>query len=119
MTDILLHLSSGQGPRECEWVVEQLVRVWAHEAQAAGLSCTPVEPVTGPAASVLLRVSGDGARAFADARMGTIRWIGASPFRPLHRRRSRASPPGHPCKHRPRLHRRSSVRSRRKRPRCF
>lgn len=88
MTDILLHLSSGQGPRECEWVVEQLVHVWAREAQAAGLVCAPVEPVAGPAASVLLRVSGDGARAFADARLGTIRWIGASPFRPLHKRRN-------------------------------
>jgi peptide chain release factor len=88
MTEIVLHLSSGQGPKECEWVVEQLVRAWAREAQAAGLACEPVEPVSGPAASVLLRVSGESARAFADARTGTIRWIGTSPFRPLHKRRN-------------------------------
>jgi len=88
MTEIVLHLSSGQGPKECEWVVEQLVRAWAREAQAAGLVCEPVEPVTGPAASVLLRVAGDGAEGFADARTGTIRWIGTSPFRPLHKRRN-------------------------------
>lgn len=88
MTEILLHLSSGQGPKECEWVVEQLVRAWAREAQEADLVCEPVEPVTGPAASVLLRIAGDGAEGFADARTGTIRWIGTSPFRPLHKRRN-------------------------------
>ncbi|MBB4097708.1 peptide chain release factor H [Sphingomonas kyeonggiensis] len=88
MTELVLHVSSGQGPRECEWVVEQLVHAWAREAQAAGLVCEPVEPVTGPAASVLLRVSGEGAPAFADARTGTIRWIGTSPFRPRHKRRN-------------------------------
>lgn len=88
MTEIILHLSSGQGPRECEWVVEQLVRIWAGEAEAAGLVCEPVEPVDGPMASVLLRIAGEGAQGFADARTGTIRWVGTSPFRPLHKRRN-------------------------------
>lgn len=88
MTEILLHLSSGQGPKECEWVVAQLVRAWADEALATGLVCEPVEPVDGPAASVLLRVPGTSAEAFANARTGTIRWIGKSPFRPLHKRRN-------------------------------
>jgi len=88
MTGIILHLSSGQGPRECEWVVERLVYAWAQEGQAAGLTCEPVEPVDSPTASVLLRVSGEDAQAFADARTGTIRWIGTSPFRPLHKRRN-------------------------------
>jgi len=88
MTEVVLHLSSGQGPRECEWVVEQLVHAWAREARAAGLACEPLEPVPGPSASVLVRVSGEGAQPFADARTGTIRWIGTSPFRPLHKRRN-------------------------------
>lgn len=88
MTEIILHLSSGQGPAECEWVVAQLVRVWVREAQAAGLACEPVEPVPGPAASALLRLSGPDADGFAAARTGTIRWIGTSPFRPLHKRRN-------------------------------
>jgi peptide chain release factor len=88
MTEIILHLSSGQGPEECEWVVAQLVRVWAKEAEAAGLTCAPVEPVSGPAASVLLRITGPDATAFAAARTGTIRWIGTSPFRPLHKRKN-------------------------------
>jgi len=88
MTEIILHLSSGQGPKECEWVVAQLVRVWAREAEAARLTCEPVEPIQGTAASVLLRITGADAAAFAAARTGTIRWIGTSPFRPLHKRKN-------------------------------
>ncbi len=88
MTEIILHLSSGHGPKECEWVVAQLVRVWSKEADAAGLMCEPVEPVPGPAATVLLRITGADAAAFAAERTGTIRWIGTSPFRPLHKRKN-------------------------------
>lgn len=88
MTEIILHLSAGHGPKECEWVVAQLVRIWAAEARAEGLACEPIEPLTGPAASVLLRISGQEAAAFAAARTGTIRWIGTSPFRPSHKRRN-------------------------------
>ncbi|BAK66124.1 putative peptide chain release factor [Sphingobium sp. SYK-6] len=88
MTEIILHLFSGQGPRECEWVVAQLVHALSREGVAGGLVCEPVEPVEGPAATALLRVSGDGAEAFAATCIGTIRWIGTSPFRPLHKRRN-------------------------------
>lgn len=88
MTEIILHLSSGQGPKECEWVVAQLVHTLCREGVAGGLVCETVEPVEGPVLTALLRVSGDGAEAFAAACIGTIRWIGTSPFRPLHKRRN-------------------------------
>ena len=88
MTEIVLHLTAGQGPAECEWVVAELCRLWGREAAASGLCCEPIEPVAGPAPSALLRVSGEGAEAFAAARTGTIRWIGTSAFRPLHKRRN-------------------------------
>ena len=88
MSEIILHLSSGQGPEECQWVIAQLVTAFAREAAAQGLGCEPVEPVTGLCASALLRVTGDGSDAFAAARTGTIRWIGTSPFRPTHKRRN-------------------------------
>jgi peptide chain release factor len=88
MSEALLYLSAGQGPRECEWVVAQLVQAFAREAAAEGLACLPVEPVDGPCASAMLRVTGEGGEAFASARLGTIRWIGTSGFRPLHKRRN-------------------------------
>ena len=88
MMEVILHLSSGQGPKECEWVVAELVNALCREGRAAGLTCEPIEPLEGPAATALLRVSGDGAEAFAATCIGTIRWIGTSPFRPLHKRRN-------------------------------
>lgn len=88
MTEIILHLSSGQGPKECEWVVAKLAHTLCREGKAAGLFCEPIEPIQGPIASALLRVSGDGAEAFATTCVGTISWIGTSPFRPLHKRRN-------------------------------
>lgn len=88
MTEVILHLSSGQGPKECEWVVAELARALRRECAAAGLACEPIEPIEGPAASALLRVSGEAAEAFVTACVGTIRWVGTSPFRPLHKRRN-------------------------------
>ena len=88
MSEVILHLSSGQGPAECAWVVTQLAGIFAREAAAEGLVCEPIEPIAGPCASALLRVTGDGSLAFVAARTGTIRWIGTSPFRPTHKRRN-------------------------------
>jgi peptide chain release factor len=88
MTEIILHLSSGQGPKECEWVIAELAHALCLEGAAAGLACEPIEPIEGPVASALLRVSGAEAEAFVAACIGTIRWIGNSPFRPLHKRRN-------------------------------
>ncbi len=88
MTEVILHLSAGQGPRECEWVVAQLIEAFAREAAVQGLIAEPVEPVSGPCPSALLRITGTGADAFAIARCGTIRWTGTSLFRPRHKRRN-------------------------------
>lgn len=88
MTEIILHLSSGQGPKECEWVVAELANALCREGNAAGLACEPIEPIPGPVSTALLRLSGDEAEAFAATCIGTIRWIGTSPFRPLHKRRN-------------------------------
>ena len=85
---VILHLSAGQGPEECRWVVWRLARAFADEAAAGGLTCVPVEPIADPSPSALLRVEGEGADVFARARTGTIRWIGTSPLRPTHKRKN-------------------------------
>jgi peptide chain release factor len=88
MSGIILHISAGQGPAECEWVVAKLADAFCWEAARDGLTCAPVEPFAGPCPSILLRVEGDTAEAFAAARTGTVRWIGTSMFRPTHKRRN-------------------------------
>jgi peptide chain release factor len=88
MSGIILHITAGQGPAECEWVVAKLADAFSREAAKEGLSCVAVEPFEGPRPSIMLRVEGDTAETFAAARTGTVRWIGASPFRPTHKRKN-------------------------------
>jgi len=88
MSEIVLHLTSGQGPEECRWVVRQLALAFAREGTSMGVTCTALDPVEGNPATLLLSVAGDEAEAFAAPRIGTILWTGTSPFRPHHRRRN-------------------------------
>lgn len=88
MTEVILHLTSGNGPEECRWVVGQLAIAFEREAQDKGLSCDLLESYDGLPSSLLLRITGDGARAFASERIGTVLWTGESPFRPHHKRRN-------------------------------
>lgn len=88
MTEIILHLSAGQGPEECRWVVGRLARAFTREAVAAGLEPELLEPSSDSPASLLLRIAGTCTDLFAQAREGSILWVGASPFRPHHKRRN-------------------------------
>lgn len=88
MSEIILHLTSGQGPQECRWVVAQLAAAYAREAATYGVVCEVLEGVEDLPPSLLLRVSGDRAPVFVAGRIGTVLWIGNSPFRPGHNRRN-------------------------------
>lgn len=88
MSEIVMHLSAGKGPAECRWVVAQLAKAFQDEAANAGIKCEVLDAADELPPSLLLRLCGDQASAFAQQRIGTILWIGQSPFRPHHRRRN-------------------------------
>ncbi len=88
MTEVILHITAGKGPQECRWVVAQLARTFAREARDSGLEAEVLDGTEALPASVLLRILGGGASAFAMERVGTIQWIGTSPQRPAHKRRN-------------------------------
>lgn len=88
MTEVILHLTSGKGPAECRWVVAQLAKAFAEEAAKIGVTCEALDPQDRLPASLLMRVAGEGAIAFAKERTGTVLWVGDSPFRPRHKRRN-------------------------------
>jgi peptide chain release factor len=88
MTGIVLHLTAGNGPQECRWVVAQLAQAFLREAVAIGLEAQLLECAGELPASLLLEVRGDHAAAFAAQRTGTVQWVGDSPFRPRHKRRN-------------------------------
>lgn len=90
MTEIILNISAGDGPKECQWVVVKLALAFCKEAQKAGLAADIVweseEKKFAP--SCLLKVSGGAAETFVQSRIGTIRWVGQSPFRKNHKRKN-------------------------------
>lgn len=88
MREVILHLTSGQGPQECRWVVAQLAAAYAREAEAYGVVCEILKSCEDYPSSLLMRVGGDQAPAFVAGRIGTVLWIGDSPFRPGHNRRN-------------------------------
>ncbi|MEL7189417.1 MAG: peptide chain release factor H [Pseudomonadota bacterium] len=88
MSKTILHISAGKGPKECQWVVAQLARVFVKEAQSQGLQAKLLEQSGEVEASLLLSVSGPQCASFAKDRIGTIRWVGSSPFRPQHKRKN-------------------------------
>ncbi len=88
MEPTIIHISSGQGPRECQWVAHRLMQTYHREALAAGLRCDVLEELDEKAHSFYLAVRGENVDAFLQDRLGTILWVGQSPFRPHHKRKN-------------------------------
>ncbi len=90
MTDIILHVTAGDGPKECQWVVVQLALALCNEAKADGLSAEILweDNAKNTAPSCFVKIKGERADIFTTARIGTIRWIGQSPFRKNHKRKN-------------------------------
>ncbi|MGB0907230.1 MAG: peptide chain release factor H, partial [Maricaulaceae bacterium] len=88
--DIYINITSGNGPRECQWVVVKLAQAFVKEAKREELEANIVwdgeAVLTAP--SLLLGLKGEGAKAFVNDRLGTVRWIGQSPFRKNHKRKN-------------------------------
>lgn len=95
MEHIWIHITSGQGPAECCWVVAQLMDVMEGELQKTDtISGRWIESSPGPEKktfrSALLSLNGDkdALHAFTQRWQGTIQWIGQSTFRTNHKRKN-------------------------------
>lgn len=88
MSEVILHITAGKGPKECQWVAAQLARAFAKEARGMGLECEALDGLEDLPSSILLHIEGEAASAFAAKRIGSNQWIGISAFRPRHKRRN-------------------------------
>ncbi len=90
--NILLQLSSGQGPDECELAVSLAGLRFESEAEQAGIQCQRLEQQSGRRSgtlkSVTFTLEGKNSKAFADRWAGTLLWTHTSPFRPRHKRKN-------------------------------
>ena len=89
---IWLQVSAGAGPAECAFVVARLAEKVQEEARTLGLAAHVLEtepgPVPGTARSVLLALTGKAPVGWVESWLGTVQWIGRSPYRPHHKRRN-------------------------------
>ncbi|SFK84483.1 peptide chain release factor [Streptosporangium canum] len=80
-----LLLSAGRGPQECAWALALLLRRLESDATRQNLETRRAETVPGDRPdtyrSVLIRISGTGAEAFAASWTGTLCWQAPSPYR--------------------------------------
>lgn len=84
-------ITSGQGPAECQLLVERVAHAMEGEARDMDLKVRTIETIEGERSlprSTLLAVEGETTCAFARDWSGTIQWICPSPFRPKHRRKN-------------------------------
>lgn len=95
MTETLwLQITSARGPAECQHVVARLLPILQAEAQAAGLSVELIAAQDGDEGgtlrSAMLAVGGS-PEALAGLKtrwVGSVLWVGKSPYRPHHRRQN-------------------------------
>ena len=89
-----LQITSGRGPVECQHVVARLLPILEAEAQANGIACDLIDAAEGDerktlrSAMLSLVAEDRGLAAFAARWVGSILWIGKSPFRPHHKRQN-------------------------------
>ncbi|MFI7230580.1 peptide chain release factor H [Nonomuraea angiospora] len=80
-----LLLSAGRGPQECAWALAQLLHRLEADAARQKLETRRTQTVPGDRPgtyrSVLVRIAGDGAEAFAASWTGTLCWQAPSPYR--------------------------------------
>lgn len=89
---VWLQVSAGRGPAECAWVVPRVARSIIRDAAAHATKVEVLDSVPGRMPktldSVLLSLTGGNLDILQKAWVGTILWVGQSPFRPHQRRKN-------------------------------
>lgn len=85
--------SAGTGPEECQWVLSHVIAQFGKEALRLGLTTNEVDRIEGRSAlltksSVIQVTGGHSIDTLLSQWLGTIRWIGKSPFRAKHKRQN-------------------------------
>ncbi len=87
-----LQVSAGRGPDECCLVVGKVVAFIKRDAEKKSIHVDVLESVpggrTGTYKSVLLSLTGEESPAYVKSWDGSVQWVGASPFRPGHKRKN-------------------------------
>lgn len=87
-----LHISSGRGPAECMWVVAKLLKDLLSELKASKMDVKVIQKTNGSypntVVSATIEFSGTGLSEMINKWVGSVLWIGQSPYRKFHKRKN-------------------------------
>ena len=88
----IIHITAGRGPAECAWVVAQVLKQFLKSARDKGVVAKVVTREEGNETNTLLsatvQIEGEQINSFLFGWIGTIQWIGKSPYRRFHKRKN-------------------------------
>lgn len=90
--EIIVQITSGRGPAECCRVVAQVLKAMIQEAEQKRIGYEVISRMpgieSGTLVSALVKFSGTGVSGFVKPWIGTILWVGQSPYRKFHKRKN-------------------------------
>jgi peptide chain release factor len=90
--NIIIQITAGKGPAECEYVVAQVLKLLLKSAKNEGLKTDILTREKGQEKntlqSALVKVSGEKCTVFLKQWIGTIQWVSQSPYRKMHKRKN-------------------------------
>lgn len=89
--DKLIQITAGRGPAECNWVVAKVLKAFITSLKEHKITHTIIQKEQAgitAVQSVILSLSGKELDAFLSEWIGTIQWIGKSPYRTYHKRKN-------------------------------
>lgn len=88
----IIQITAGRGPNECKWVVKQLFKIFVKELVIEGIEYIVLKKMMNEQntdfSSVILELEAENLEHFLKPWLGTIQWIGQSPFRKFHKRKN-------------------------------
>ena len=88
----LKQITAARGPAECAWVVAKVVKLLMADAKTNGLKPTVISKEKADEKntfnSAIIQLEGKDNSAFLKEWIGTVQWIGQSPFRKFHKRKN-------------------------------
>ncbi|MDG1332880.1 MAG: peptide chain release factor H [Crocinitomicaceae bacterium] len=88
----VIQITSGRGPRECEWVVAKTLAFFLVQSKKKGVKTRIVDQQAGRTSqevlSVTVELTGENVGDIIGPWLGSIQWIGQSPFRKNHKRKN-------------------------------
>lgn len=89
---IYIQISAGRGPAECAWVVAQVLRELLAFAKHEGIIFETINRSQGQEPSTinscLVKLTGKKVKEVVEPWVGTVQWIGKSPYRKFHKRKN-------------------------------